>query len=133
MKPSYSKRFVEEMLRGYKLANECEKKKSVFLIGYPVAWNPTSREAFLLGKSDVTYKEPCQFHHRVIVNGNRIHPKTGSTLSKRVNHIVITQHESVRMVRSFVDVGSEVCYRPSDDNKMHNKRPRDRRHCLWDS
>ena len=86
------------------------KKIIVFLLGYPVAQNPTSREAFLLEESDVTYKKTCTFHHRAIVNGNHIYSKTASILSKLVNHVVVTQHGSVGMVRYFVDVGSEVGY-----------------------
>lgn len=96
--------FVDRMLRGYRLATNCVKKTNIIFLGLPTVRMPTPREAFLFREQGIDVHQ-CAFYSRAIINGNRIHSKTSTTLSRRINHAVVTEQGTMALVRLFVDVG----------------------------
>lgn len=128
-----SKDFVDQMLRGYKVAKNCMTKTNVIILGSPITRPPTLREAHLL-RENVINGHQCSFYRRAIINGNRFHSKASTTLSRRINHAVLTENGAVVLVRSLVDVGLDIGYSfidPVSTTKFTMIKDRD--YCLWDS
>lgn len=94
---------------GTNLPQTVLKKTNTIFQGSPILRAPTPRESFLLREQNINVDQ-CAFFLRALINGNRVHSKASTTLSRRVNHAVVTEQGTMALVRSFVDVGLDTGY-----------------------